>query len=232
MRSRGEASPGNPFLDPQGPLLVLGHRGFSAAAPENTLAAFRALIEHGLPGTELDVQLSRDGELMVLHDFSLKRTGGLEAEVRETDAATIRSLDAGSWFGRQFRGERIPSLDEVFEACGRRLIYDIELKWDRREANGLEQKVLASIRRHGLQDRCLLSSFNPFIVRRVQRLQPGLPTAHIYANDPGVPFLLRHGEASLAIPSPWAKPESSLIRPWRTAAYRLLLRSRRKLDLA
>jgi glycerophosphoryl diester phosphodiesterase len=202
--------------------LLFGHRGYSAAAPENTLAAFRALLEHGIPGAELDVQLSRDGELTVIHDFNLRRVTGLDAAVRETESSAIRALDAGSWLAARFRGERVPLLGEVFEACGERLYYDIELKWDLKEANGLEEKVVACLRRHGLERRSLLSSFNPYCIGRLRRLAPELPTAHIWANSHELPFLLRHGEAGLLLPTPFVKPEARRITPLRAAAYRLL----------
>jgi glycerophosphoryl diester phosphodiesterase len=193
--------------------LLFGHRGLSAAAPENTLAAFRLLVDNGIPGAELDVQLSRDRRLVVLHDFSLLRTTGCAAQVRKIDFSDIRALDAGSWFSPRFRAERVPLLEEVFEACGERLYYDIELKWDHREANGLEQEVLTCVRRHGLEKRCLLSSFNPYCVCRLRRLAPELPAAHIWANLPALPFLLRHGEASLVFPTPFTKPEADRITP-------------------
>jgi glycerophosphoryl diester phosphodiesterase len=202
--------------------LLFGHRGYSAAAPENTLAAFRALAEHGIPGAELDVQLSRDGELVVVHDFNLRRVTGLDAAVRQTESSAIRALDAGSWFSSSFSGQRVPLLDEVFEACAERLYYDIELKWDLKEANGLEEKVVDCLRRHGLEGRCLLSSFNPYCIARLRRLAPDLPTAHIWADTRELPFLLRHGEASLVLPTPFIKPEARRISRWRAAAYRLL----------
>jgi glycerophosphoryl diester phosphodiesterase len=202
--------------------LLFGHRGYSAIAPENTLAAFQALLEHGIPGAELDVQLSRDGRLMVIHDFNLQRVTGLDAAVRESDSSAIRALDAGSWVAPQFRGQRVPLLEEVLASCGERLYYDIELKWDRKEANGLEEAVVACLRRHGLQRRCLLSSFNPYCIARLRRLTPQLPTAHIWTDSRELPFLLRHGEAGLLLPTPFIKPEAGRISPLRALTYRLL----------
>jgi glycerophosphoryl diester phosphodiesterase len=192
------------------------------AAPENTLASFRLLVERGIPGAELDVQLSRDGQPVVIHDFRLLRTAGLDAQVRDTPLADIRTLDAGAWFSTAFRGEKVPLLEEIFAECGRKLYYDVELKWDRREGNGLEEKVIALIRRHGLADRCLLSSFNPYCILRARRLAPGLPTAHIWANAPELPFLLRNGLAAVFLPGPLAKPQHVLIGPFRAALFRLL----------
>lgn len=202
--------------------LLFGHRGCSAAAPENTLAAFQALLDNGIAGAELDVQLTRDGELVVIHDFNLRRVTGHDAEVRETDYNAIRSLDAGSWFSPRFAGERVPRLSEVFETCGDRLYYDLELKWDRRRSNGLERKVVALIRRYGLEARCLVSSFNPFCIVRLRRLAPRLPSAHIWADRRELPFLLRHGEAGYLLPTPFIKPEASRITRLRAASYRLL----------
>jgi len=210
------------LLQPGPRPLLFGHRGYSAVAPENTLAAFRMLVESGIPGAELDVQLSRDRRLVVMHDFSLLRTTGCSARVRKTESSDIRALDAGSWFSPRFRGERIPLLEEVFELCGERLYYDLELKWDHKEANGLEQEILACVRRHGLEARCLLSSFNPYCVRRLRRLAPELPAAHIWTNDRALPFLLRHGEAGLAFPTPFIKPSADRITPLRALTYRLL----------
>lgn len=203
-------------------VLLFGHRGWSAAAPENTLAAFRLLVDGGVPGAELDVQLSSDGEPVVIHDWSLKRTAGLDARVRDTPLALLRQLDAGSWRGPEFRGEKVPLLEEVFAQCGRRLYYDVELKWDQKQPNGLEEKVLTLVRRHALEDRVLLSSFNPYCLLRARRLAPGLPTAHIWSRTRELPFLLRHGEAALLLPGPLAKPEHVRVRRPTVGLFRLL----------
>jgi glycerophosphoryl diester phosphodiesterase len=210
------------FADPRGPLLLFGHRGYSALAPENTLAAFQALVDHGIPGAELDVQLSRDGVPVVIHDWSLARTAALEARVRDTPLEVIRELDAGQWRGQEFRGQKVPLLEEVFEAFADRLYFDVELKWDSKGGNGLEQKVVEAIRRHGLESRCLLSSFNPYCLLRARRLAPELPTAHIWADTPELPFLLRHGAAAVLLPGPLAKPQGHRLRAWNAALFRLL----------
>jgi glycerophosphoryl diester phosphodiesterase len=210
------------FADPHGPLLLFGHRGYSALAPENTMAAFQALVDHGIPGAELDVQLSRDGAPVVIHDFSLSRIAGLQVRVRDTPLAALRELDAGQWRGEEFRGQKVPLLEEVFDAFGGRLYFDVELKWDSRRDNGLERKVLETIRRHGLEDRCLLSSFNPCCLLRARRLAPQMPMAHIWSNTPELPRLLRCGVAALFLPGPLAKPQGRSIQAWNAALFRLL----------
>jgi glycerophosphoryl diester phosphodiesterase len=210
------------FTDPRAPALLFGHRGYSAQAPENTLAAFQTLVDRGIPGAELDVQLSRDGTPVVIHDWTLARTAGLQARVRDTPLAAIRALDAGGWFGPGFRGQKVPLLEEVFAAFGARLYFDVELKWDSKTGNGLEEKVVEAIRRHGLEKRCLLSSFNPYCILRARKLAPELPTAHIWTDTPELPFLLRHGAAALFLPGPLAKPQGTRIRAWNSGLFRLL----------
>jgi len=206
-------------------VLLFGHRGFSGVAPENTLASFAALRRHGIPGVELDVHLSLDGGLLVFHDHNLQRITGRDAVIEECRTAEVRELDAGGWFGKAFRGERVPLLDEVFELLGSETYYDVELKWGSRVSGGLEARVLECIRAHGLAGRCLLSSFNPFSIRTVQALDPAQPTALIYANHPEVPRLLRRGEARWLIRTPFIKPRHDQVHRVSTALYRRVLPS-------
>ena len=224
------SSPGSPFCTDadscDSEVLLFGHRGYSALAPENTLAAFSLLLEHGIPGVELDVRLSRDGKVVVIHDENVRRVTGVDALVQECRASKLRQMDAGSWFGAPFQDEGIPLLDEVFELAGERLYYDIELKWGQRESGGLEQAVVERIRSHGMVDRCLISSFNPYCVRRIQAIAPQIPTAHIYAKHRDVPLLLRRGQAGVAIPTPYIKPRSSQVSRFSSFILRRMLRSR------
>ncbi|UCF97434.1 MAG: glycerophosphodiester phosphodiesterase [Spirochaetaceae bacterium] len=206
-------------------VLLFGHRGYSALAPENTLAAFALLLEHNIPGVELDVRLSRDGRVMVIHDENLKRVTGLDALVQDCRASKLRRLDAGGWFGQAFRGEGIPLLEEVFELLGDRVYYDVELKWRPKRGGGLEEAVVDRIRASGLTDRCLISSFNPYCIRRVQEYAPEIPTAHIYAIHRGIPVLLRRGQAGFVIPTPFTKPRSDQVNLVSAFLQRRVLRS-------
>jgi glycerophosphoryl diester phosphodiesterase len=207
-------------------VMLFGHRGYSALAPENTLAAFALLVQHGIPGVELDVHLSRDGKVVVIHDENVKRVTGVDALVRDCRASKLKGMDAGSWFGEPFRDEGIPLLDEVFELLGDRLYYDIELKWAQKRGGGLEEAVLKRIRSHGMTGRCLISSFNPYCIRRMQAIAPEIPTAHIYARHRDVPLLLRRGQAGVFVPTPYMKPRSSQVNPVSSFALRRILRSR------
>src|SRR5690242_19186833 len=94
--------------------LVFAHRGASAYAPENTLAAFELARRQGAPAIEFDAKLSSDGRVVIIHDQTLERTTDGAGRVRDLSLAALRELDAGSWLSAQFRGEKIPTLDEVF----------------------------------------------------------------------------------------------------------------------
>lgn len=108
--------------------LVIAHRGDTAAAPENTLAAFTAAIDAGADGIELDVHPSRDGALVVHHDYYLDRTTDGAGLVSGHTLAKLRALDAGAWFGEKFAGERIPTLEQVLSLAAGRVRLEIELK--------------------------------------------------------------------------------------------------------
>src|SRR5271170_5657439 len=109
-------------------LLIIAHRGSSGEYPENTLSAFAAAVRDGADWCELDVQLSRDGELVVIHDATVDRTTDGHDAVAAMTMAELKTLDAGSRFGAKFIGERLPELDEVFDAIGTGCGINIELK--------------------------------------------------------------------------------------------------------
>ena len=205
--------------------MLFGHRGYSALAPENTLAAFSLLLDHGIPGVELDVRLSRDGKAVIIHDENTKRVTGVDAVVSDCPSSKLKGMDAGSWFSDAFRDQGIPLLDDVFALAGDRLYYDIELKWTHRESGGLEEAVLERIRSHGMSGRCLISSFNPFCIRRVQAMAPEIPTAHTYARYRKVPLVLRRGQAGVVIPTPYMKPRYSQVNRINSFVLRRILGS-------
>ncbi len=176
----------------QGRTLVFAHRGARERAPENTLPAFEQAAALGADGVELDVQLSADGALVVIHDFSVERTTDGAGRVAEKTLADLRQLDAGSWFGPGFAATRIPTLDEVFEAIGGRLLVNIELKefslTDRAARQRLAQGVWECIRRHRMEGRVLISSFNPLALRAMRHVAPQIPIGYLYAPDLPLPL--------------------------------------------
>lgn len=186
--------------------LLFAHRGCSGVAPENTLPAFRKALDFGIPGVEFDIQIARTGELVVFHDSNLKRITGEDAPIKETDIDTIRGFDAGSWFDEEFAGAQIPLLDEVLDLLGTEVYLDFEIKhWDR-HAGELEEKVVRTIQRRNLQDRALISSFNPFTIRAVRKLGPTIHTAHIYTKHPDFPWYLSRGAGRFLCNPKFLKP--------------------------
>ena len=173
--------------------LNFAHRGASHDAPANTLAAFQLAAEMGADGLELDVHLSRDGELVVIHDFTLQATTDGQGRVHDRTLPELKQLDAGSWFQPQFAGERIPTLQEVIDAVGRRLLLNIELKAEGWQDNGLAAAVVRSVEDNQLLDRVVLSSFNPLTLWRVRRLNPWVATGLLYSPD--MPLALRRAWA-------------------------------------
>lgn len=157
--------------------IVIAHRGDSAHAPENTLAAFRLAAENGADAIEFDVKLTADGEVIALHDRTLDRTTDGHGEVSRFPLAALQELDAGGWFDPRYRGERIPTLTQIFEEVGSRLYMNIELTNYATPHDDLVPRVVELVRRHGMQGRVLFSSFLARNLRRARELLPEVPRA-------------------------------------------------------
>ncbi len=160
--------------------LIIAHRGASAVAPENTLAAFRAAMEAGADGIELDVIRCRSGELMVVHDDTVDRTTDGSGLVRTISRDNLHMLDAGSWFGPEYAGQRIPTLEEVLAFVERGIKLNIEIKSQRLRSEGLEEQIADMIRAHGYEEAVLLSSFNPLVLMRLRNVAPELQRGLLY----------------------------------------------------
>jgi glycerophosphoryl diester phosphodiesterase len=155
--------------------VVFAHRGCSARAPENTLSAFALAAAEGADAVELDAKLTRDGEVVVIHDPTLERTTNGTGRVDQHPLSALRELDAGSRFSDGFRGERIPLLSEVFEAFGKKLFINVELTNYATPHDSLVTRVCELVKKHALQRRILLSSFVAGNLMQAARLLPDVP---------------------------------------------------------
>ena len=155
--------------------IVIAHRGDKVHAPENTLAAFKLAAEKGADAVEFDVKLTTDGQVIVLHDQTVDRTTNGTGNVAQLPLAALRDLDAGAWFSGQFRGEKIPTLDEVFETVGKRIHMNVELTNYSTPNDALVQKVVELVKKHGLESRVLFSSFLARNLRKARLLLPEVP---------------------------------------------------------
>jgi len=163
--------------------LVFGHRGASAYAPMNTIPAFELAKKQGADGIELDVHRTKDGHVIILHDFSVDSTTDGTGDINDMTLAQLKQLDAGSWFHPSFANTRIPTLEEVFLAVGRHLFINIEIKSRQVESDGLEALVAQLVHDYGLAERVIVSSFNPYVLVRFRALLPNTPLAYLTAPD-------------------------------------------------
>ena len=168
--------------------LIMGHRGFQARYPENTMVSFLAAVEAGAQFVELDVTLTRDNQVAVMHDDTVDRTTDGRGRVSDYDLDALQKLDAGGWFHPRFRGERIPSLDEVLEIVAPRAHINIEIKshelTDCALTGQVEQGVIDLVLARGVEKRVLISSFDPGVLKRIQQLDQGIKVALISKLSP------------------------------------------------
>ncbi len=139
---------------------IIAHRGASGYAPENTLAAFKVAMEQNCDGFEIDVQLTKDNELVVYHDWSLGRAATGEGFLKDLDLAYIREQDAGSWFSEKFKGEKIPTLAEFFEMVPKGMLLNIEAKAKAVDERELGARLAEEIIKYDRVDDVIVSSFN------------------------------------------------------------------------
>ena len=154
--------------------IIFAHRGDLAHAPENTLPAFLQALQKGADGVELDVKLTADGHVIVIHDSTLDRTTDGKGRVASSTLEAIRKLDAGKWFNEKFAGTKVPLLEEVFEVVGKDKMINIELKLTN-SREGLVVKVCELIKRHNNHSQILFSSFFPSSLKIAAQTLPEIP---------------------------------------------------------
>lgn len=164
-------------------VLVFGHRGAMAHAPMNTIPSFELARQQGADAVELDVQLSKDGELVVVHDFTVDETTDGTGTVADMTLDELKSLDAGSWFDAKFAGTRIPTLSEVFTAVGDKLYINVEIKHITAEDTGIEQAVADCIERYSMKRRVIVSCFNPLVLKRFRTIMPDVPLGYLQSPE-------------------------------------------------
>ncbi len=173
-------------------ILIEAHRGDSASAPENTLAAFRRAVELGVPSVELDVHPARDGTLVVIHDDTVDRTTDGTGAVSDKTLDELRCLDAGSWFGSQFAGERIPTLAEVLELLAPSATgLNIEIKASR--DTGVAETLVRLLRRFDREREYVVSSFDLSALLQVRAIAPAVTLALIGHGPEILPLARQYG---------------------------------------
>lgn len=172
------------------------HRGASGYYPENTMMAFEEAVNMGCTGIETDVHMTKDGELVLIHDEMVDRTTNGSGYVKDYSLKEIKRLDAGSVKGQQFKGVTIPTLEELLEFLrGKEILLNIELKTDVIWYSGIEEKVLDIVNKYDLKDKVIVSSFNHYSVHKCKEIckdikigllyMEGIFEPHLYAKTVG-----------------------------------------------
>lgn len=174
----------------------IAHRGFSAIAPENTLAAFSAAVEHAAAGIEFDVQLCADRVPVIIHDATLERTTNGSGRVSQKTLAQLRTLDAGTWFSHQFAKERVPTLAETLSLLQPT---DVTIYPEVKQAQDWTvediEAFLSALLTPAWKNRCVVAAFNSQFLVQVRQLAPQIPLGFEVASAEEFPEQLRHAVA-------------------------------------
>ncbi|HMI53952.1 MAG TPA: glycerophosphodiester phosphodiesterase family protein [Candidatus Saccharimonadales bacterium] len=195
-------------------MLIVAHRGASGHAPENTLAAFRKAVTLGATFIETDLQLTRDTHFVAIHDETVNRTTNGQGAVHDLSLAEIRRLDAGSWFGSEFTGERVPTLEEALEFAKKHdVVFYLELKpagsW------GGEHALIGALRESGEIARTIVISFDTGILAALRKIEPTLMTGVLYDGQLTDPL-----DAALEVGARQVVVRGDLVTPWMIAEAR------------
>jgi len=168
--------------------ICMAHRGWSGKAPENTMAAFQMAFDHpDVQAIECDVQLTKDGIPVVIHDFTIDRTTNGSGWVKEYTYEDLAKFDAGSWFDPGFAGQKIPRLEDVLLAAHGNCRVNLELKTAGDLYPGLEKVVVDLITRLGMEKEVCLTSFDHEMIKKVRAIDSQIPTGLIIS---GLPLLI------------------------------------------
>ena len=170
--------PVNPSFYSTGKLVKIGHRGVPSIAPENTLDSFQKAIETGMDGVELDVQFSADKKLVVYHNWAIKNKSGEKILIQNLPYSDIQKISLN---GNE--QNEIPLFTDVLDILNKKIIINIEIKSAHILNTKIEKNVLDLIKAYGFENNCILSSFNPFIIRRVKKINPKILTALLWSKN-------------------------------------------------
>lgn len=183
---------------------VIGHRGASGEAPENTMASFELAVSQRADLIELDVQLTADGVLVVMHDFTVDRTTDGHGLVKDLTLAQVKALNAAARFAQAGEPHEVPTLDEVLEWAAGRIPVAIEIKSGPIHYPGIESRVLEALARHGALASTVVISFDHSVILRVKQAEPGVATGVLYAGAPIKPAALAIAARSDSLLPHWA----------------------------
>lgn len=193
--------------------LILAHRGYAAEYPENTMLAFKEAEKAGADGLELDVQMTKDGELVVIHDEKVDRTTGGTGLVKDYNYKELRKLDARFKFTKLSEKQQIPALDEVLEwLAGTVLNCNVELKNTIIPYEGMEEKVINMIRDYQLSDRIIISSFNHYSIVHSYMMAPDIEIAPLLSEGLYMPWVYAQSIRAKGFHPHWRAAPDEIIK--------------------
>ncbi|WP_372714019.1 glycerophosphodiester phosphodiesterase [Ilyobacter sp.] len=159
---------------------IFGHRGASGYAPQNTISAMKLAVEQGSDGIELDVQLTKDNEVVICHDWVIDRVSNGNGKVDDFTLDEIKKFDFGSYFSEEFKGEKIPTLAEILDLLPKDMILNIELKIKATNKGPLAERVADLLASHDRIENTIISSFNHPCLKKIKILLPEVKVAFLY----------------------------------------------------
>lgn len=162
---------------------IISHRGANRLAPQNTIPAFKKSLEIGVDGFENDVHLTKDGVLVVCHNYDVDHTSNGSGNIADMTFEELRKLDFGSYFSPEFAGTQIPTLDEFLELCGSLKVINIEIKKPPVENSDIAKRTIDKVAEYGLLDTLLISSFDDKVLLDCRDYNPAVKTALLYSPD-------------------------------------------------
>jgi glycerophosphoryl diester phosphodiesterase len=171
------------LLDVEKPPTIIAHRGASKLAPENTISSFKEAFLHGAKMVELDVQQTKDGKLVIMHDDSVDRTTNGKGKISDLTLEEIKSLDAGSKFSPKYAGEKVPTLEEVFEWAKGKVRVDVEIK-DTKQLDGMMGELTKVIHNKGMEKDVIITSFDKEAIDSINNSAPELETGILFKANP------------------------------------------------
>lgn len=151
---------------------IIAHRGASGYAPENTRASILEGLKRGCDGFEVDVQLTKDNKVVVFHDWSLERTSNGNGFLKDQTLAELKTLDIGSWFSKEFKGEKVLTLEELLDIIPKEKLLNIEIKVRHGEINQIEEKVVEILeKKFRINSNIIISSFDHRIIKRIKEVK-------------------------------------------------------------
>jgi glycerophosphoryl diester phosphodiesterase len=159
---------------------IFGHRGASGYAPQNTISSLRLALDQGSDGIELDVQLTKDNEVVVCHDWTIDKVSNGKGKISDFTLSEIKKNDFGSYFSKEFKEERIPTLSEVLEFLPKDIVLNIELKINDKNKDNLVEKVAKLLLRYERVENTIVSSFTHSSLKKIKMLIPEIKIALLY----------------------------------------------------